>query len=93
MHPNRPAQPGSPGDPASHLQFQISLLRLMGHKMIGQKMTGQKMTGQKMTGRGMTGQKGGAKIGSSLQAPSAQVVELERLQQPQPAKVRLKPRS
>lgn len=28
---------GSPRDPGSHLQFQISLLRLMGQKMMGQK--------------------------------------------------------
>jgi hypothetical protein len=83
MHPNQPAQPRSPGDPASHLQFQISLLRLMDHKMMGHKMTGQRITGQNR----------GAKIRSSVQEPSAQVMELERLQQPHLAKVRLKPRS
>ena len=37
MHLNQSPVPGSPGDPASHLQFQISLLRLMSHKTMGKK--------------------------------------------------------
>jgi hypothetical protein len=68
--------PGSPGDPTSHLQFQISLLRLMDQKWAGHKTTDQQA---------------GLKIGRAM--PSAQVIELERLQHPRRTTIRLKTRS
>jgi len=37
MHLHPSSVPGSTGDPASHLQFQISLLRLMSHKTMDQE--------------------------------------------------------
>jgi hypothetical protein len=71
-----------PGDPGSHLQFQISLLRLMEQKWTGHKVTGKKAPGQ------TTHQKAASKAG-----PSVQVEELERLQHSRPDKVRLRARS
>lgn len=54
------------------MQFQISLLRLMGRKTMGQTP--------------------GSTDGPSVESPSAQLRELERLQHPGPAKVPLKTR-
>jgi len=62
-----------PGDPGSHLQFQISLLRLMAQKSMAQKSMALKA---------------GSKVGSSVQAGSAQVMDLERLQHARPVKPR-----
>jgi hypothetical protein len=76
MNPTRFLLPGSPGDPASHLQFQISLLRLMDQKWAGHKASDWQA---------------GAKVGPAI--PSAQVIELERLQHPRRTPVRLKTRS
>jgi hypothetical protein len=76
MNPTRSLVPGSPGDPASHLQFQISLLRLMDQKWACHKTKDQQA---------------GSKIGRAT--PSPQVIELERLQHPRRATIRLKTRS
>jgi len=51
MHLNQSPVPGSPGDPASHLQFQISLLRLMSHKTMGKKDDSKVGSILKKTGR------------------------------------------
>jgi hypothetical protein len=83
MPPNQLALPGSPGDAASHLQFQISLLRLMDQKMMDQKRVGPKTMDRK----------DGSKVGPTVQVPSVQVMELERLQHPRRAMIRLKTRS
>jgi hypothetical protein len=88
MDPNLSSRSGAPGDPGSHLQFQISLLRLMAQKSMAQKSMGQKMTGQKALD-----QKARSKAWQSVQAPSAQVMELERLQHAGPGEPRVKTRS
>jgi hypothetical protein len=87
------------------LQFQISLLRLMGQKMLGQ---GQKMADQKMIGRKIKVQKivdqrwpglkatrqttTDQKAGAKLD-PFLQVAELERLQRSTPVGIGVKTRS
>jgi hypothetical protein len=78
MDPNQSTRSATPGDAASHLQFQISLLRLMAQKSMGHKVTHQKT---------------GARAVSPVQSPSVQVTELERLRRPQPAKFPLQTRS
>jgi hypothetical protein len=70
MDPNQSRLPGSPGDPGSHLQFQISLLRLMEQKWTGRRMTDQKALGQKVPHQ---------KTGSAA-GPAVELEELERLQ-------------
>jgi hypothetical protein len=87
MDPNQSPQLGSAGEPGSHLQFQISLLRLMDQKWTDQKWTENSMD-----------QKTESKVGSSVQGPSLQVpsrpvIELERLQHCGPANERLKTQS
>jgi hypothetical protein len=47
MDPNPSSRSGSPGDPGSHLRFQISLLRLMAQKSMAQKAMAQKAMAQK----------------------------------------------
>jgi hypothetical protein len=69
------------GDPGSHLQFQISLLRLMAQKSANQKAVGQKTIGQKAIAR---------RIGLKVVRPSVQVMELERLRLPLGDTVRIK---
>jgi hypothetical protein len=79
MNPNPSPRSGSPGDPGSHLQFQISLLRLVGQKWVGQKYAGEQGIDPKSMGR-----KAGPNAGSSVQ-----VLELQRLQHPLLAAMRL----
>jgi hypothetical protein len=82
MDPNQSRLSATPADPGSHLQFQISLLRLMAQKSMAQKSTGenQKSIGPKLTSVG-------SKSGTSVQ-----VMALERLRRPLSAKVLLKTR-
>lgn|GEM_PF-5565536 len=77
--------PATPGEPGSHLQFQISLLRLMNQKW--------PIPDQQWADRKMTGKKTGSQAGAPDQSPSAQVRELEQLHNSGTAKVRLKTRS
>ena len=86
MDPNQSTRPGMPGDPGSHLQFQISLLRLM-----EQKWTSHRTRDKQTAGQTVTHPKAGSKVWSKV-GPSAQVEELERLQHSGPDKVRLKAR-
>jgi hypothetical protein len=62
-------------DPGLHLQFQISLLRLMEQKSMEQKTTDQTRMGQKTMGQKTLNQQAGSKEGTS-----AQVAELEGFQ-------------
>jgi hypothetical protein len=78
MDPNQSIRSAEAGDAGSHLQFQISLLRLMAKKSLSHKMTAQKA---------------GSRAGSPVLSPSAQVMELERLRHAQPANVSLQTRS
>jgi hypothetical protein len=77
MDPNQ-AFSESACDSASHLQFQISLLRLMDQtKIMGQGMTRQKWADQNQE---TMGEKAGSRVGHSAQVPALQLMELERLQ-------------
>ena len=75
--PQSVTRSGSPGDPGSHLQFQISLLRLVGQKWVGEKWVGQQRVGEQWIDPKSIDQKAGPNAGSSVQ-----VLELERLQHP-----------
>lgn len=81
LHMNPNQSPGSAGDPGSHLQFQISLLRLMGQKMPDPKMMGQNMKDPNI---------GDPAPVSNGPVTSVQVTELERLLRPRSARVRIK---
>jgi len=85
MDPNQQTRSGSIGDPASHLQFQISLLRLMEHKVMEHKVTDSKITDQETAVQEVAG----GKAGSSIQSPALQILELERLRHSAPAEVRV----
>ena len=85
MDPNQSTRFGTPGDPGSHLQFQISLLRLMAQKTMAQKTMAQKTRNQERTGRNAAGPKAVSNVGSSIQ-----VQELEQLQDSSYAKVQLR---
>jgi hypothetical protein len=78
MDPNQSPGFGSLGEPESHLQFQISLLRLVGPDLINQKWVDQESISSRSKDR---------KVGPNFRS-SVQVLELERLQHPLLAAVR-----
>ena len=81
MDPNQSTPPESHSDAGSHLQFQISLLRLMSQKT--SQKTSRKLMGPKR------GEGAGSKVEPSIAASSIQVRELERLQHARPTSFRL----
>jgi hypothetical protein len=83
MDLNRP-HPGSPDNPASHIEFQISLLHLMAQKSMAQKSMAQKSASQKTKDQPRVGRISGSTVG-----PWIQIMELERLQHPGLDQVRL----
>jgi hypothetical protein len=93
MDLNRP-HPGSPDNPASHIEFQISLLHLMAQKSMAQKSMAQKSMAQKSMAQKSASQKTKdqprvGRISGSTVGPWIQIMELERLQHPGLDQVRL----
>jgi|SRR6185312_11487911 len=98
MDPNQSTRPATSRDTETHLQFQISLLRLMAQKSMAQKSMAQKSMAQKSMAQKSINQKptgrntAGPNTAPGLNTPvhlgsSIQVEELERLQHSSFAKV------